>query len=154
MAPVVPELMRHLRRRTRLAKRALRSATADEHKVFRRAHARAVRDGIAFDLTLAQFDVLVTRAAGHCEETGWPFSDQREPGVRIRPWRMSLDRIDNVQGYSFSNLRLVTAFTNISRNQLGLERMHIQRVIMLYRLGANIDRFVLSDEGPIDRWIF
>ncbi len=67
---------------------------------------------------------------------------------------MSLDRIDNVQGYSFSNLRLVTAFTNISRNQLGLERMHIQRVIMLYRLGANIDRFVLSDEGPIDRWIF
>lgn len=83
------------------------------------ARARALRRGEQFPLTKPQFFNLVARSRNRCELTGIRFSWKRVPGLRIRPFAPSLDRIDRSLGYNRSNLRLVCAALNIAINEWG-----------------------------------
>lgn len=155
MAPIVPGLMKSIHVRTRLAKRELREATADELLVFRGARRRARRDQISFTLTKHEFDLLVTRANGRCESTGFPFNNDFVPGQRIRPNRLSIDRLSNSSGYSMPNCWLVLASENISRNSMGLQQLHVQKLLyyaQALRLAGGPpnsipDKFVLRRHG-------
>lgn len=159
MAPIVPGLIRELHRRTRLARRDVRDATREELKVYSQSKGRARRDGIPFKLTNADFNLLVTRAGGRCEDTGQLFSEQKPtPGERRRQYIVSIDRLSASGPYSFLNCRLVLSSINISRNDLTLQAFHVHRLLYLVRLfGLGVvipEKYVLRRGPNPEDWKF
>ncbi|MBB4349319.1 hypothetical protein GGE35_002913 [Rhizobium cellulosilyticum] len=99
MAPILPRILSELQTKTEAARANTRSATKDELKVYFQARNRARRKPIVFDLTKEDYDVLVTRAAGRCEETDRRFEQATNSTGRYRDNWMSLDRIDSKGPY-------------------------------------------------------
>ena len=67
---------------------------------------------------------LVRRANEHgwrCEVTGIPFDHAQREGWSRRPYAASIDRIDNNEGYTPINVRLVCAAVNLAMNEWGDE---------------------------------
>ena len=158
MAPIIPGLIKDLHRKPRLARQSSRPATSDELLVYEGSKKRAQRKGISFFLTKQDFDILVTRANGCCEDTGLPFNNNHEMGQRIRPNRLSIDRLVSTGPYSLQNTRLILASVNISRNSQTLTNFHIRRLIYFARVSGNSDlipdKLVKSRIGDIGNWIF
>jgi hypothetical protein len=84
----------------------------------RQARKRAARKGLPFDLTLEQLTVLWQRSGARCEVSGMPF-DPDKRGHRWPPFAISIDRRDNLHGYTYSNVRLVCLCVNTALNQWG-----------------------------------
>jgi hypothetical protein len=68
---------------------------------------------------------MFVRANGKCEVTRIPFSFLKMDGSRKRPWYPSIDRINSLQGYSFSNCRLVCIAVNLAMHQWGESVLHV-----------------------------
>jgi hypothetical protein len=86
---------------------------------YRRAQARARTFGREI-LSPDEFDKVWRRAGGFCELTGIPLEPRPDGcGSRIHPWVASLDRIDNANGYTYANTRIVCAAMNIALNEFG-----------------------------------
>lgn len=148
MGPVLPNLYREFSKRNEIAKKAVRKATKEERKVYWNAKRRAKKKGIPFHLTEAEFDILVTRANGRCEDTQITFNSSKVPNKRYRENWMSLDRIESSGPYSLENCRLVTAAVNFSKGDQSLEDQHRQRLLYVARMGGSIDdKFIISREG-------
>ena len=67
-----------------------------------------------------EFEVMWERSGARCELTGIAFSPRPVESVeRIWPWHPSIDRIDNSDGYTFSNSRLVCVAMNMAMHEFG-----------------------------------
>lgn len=84
------------------------------------ARAGASRRDIDFNLNLSDLRRIHKRSGGVCEVTGVKFSDEDWGGWR-RPFRMSIDRIDNREPYTLLNCRLVCVAANIAMGEWGEE---------------------------------
>ena len=84
------------------------------------ARAQAVKRGVDFDLSFDDLQIMLLRANGRCEITGVPFSEETWGAYR-RPFRMSIDRKDSREPYSFGNCRLVCVAANLATNEWGEE---------------------------------
>lgn len=100
---------------------------SDWHKqLVRQARANARAKGVRVTITVDDVRALAARAGGMCEISGIPFSWDRPPGAKRRPWVPSLDRIERTGPYSLGNLRLVCCMVNIAMGEWGedaLKRM-------------------------------
>lgn len=148
MGPVSPRLLqaRQLRRH---GAHLTRDLSKDELRAYRAAKSRRARTH--FDLSLAEFRLMVAAANGRCEMTNITFSDDVASGLRIRPFRMSVDRIDSALGYTLENCQLVCSIFNVAKNAASEQLVH---TVMLEYARANgvtpPDSLVLK-KGT-DRW--
>lgn len=89
------------------------------HAARKRAHARNLPM-----LTPEDFCEIWERAAGHCELSGLPFSDEKETypddsgysRISAFPWQPSLDQIVPGRGYAPENCSLVCKAVNIGKS--------------------------------------
>lgn len=88
-------------------------------EMLRRVRNRAAKDNIPFALHLDDIRHLFQRSGGRCELTGIPFSSERIPKVRLRPFHPSVDRIDPNLGYHIDNVRLICVAANFALNTFG-----------------------------------
>lgn len=84
----------------------------------------AASRGIPVAITEADVAEMLRASRGSCAVSGLPFKDVRPPGARIRPWFPSIDRIDNSQGYTRENCRIVCAYANYAMADFGLATLH------------------------------
>lgn len=82
--------------------------------------ARAAKNGIPFDLTIADLRGLFDKQDGRCAVCGiaFDFSGVREPNER-RPFAPSVDRIVPSLGYVRGNIRLTTVVANYAMSDWG-----------------------------------
>lgn len=131
MSPISPvhERVRQMRRVGASLDRELNDG---ELRAYRAAKSRASRT--SFDLSSEDFRIMVAAAGGRCEMTKIAFSDEIASGLRIRPFRMSIDRIDSALGYTIENCQLVCSIFNIAKNAASAQLIH---TIMLEYARAN-----------------
>lgn len=148
MGPVLPSLYREFSQKNEIAKKMVRKATKEERKVYQNAKRGAKKRRISFHLTDAEFDILVTRANGRCEDTSIKFNPSKVPDKRYREDWMSIDRIDSSGPYSLKNCRLVTAAVNFSKGDQSFEVHHMRQLLYIARMGGSIDdKFLISRKG-------
>lgn len=87
--------------------------------LFENAKSGAKARELTFAITKQDVFDLIDAAGGRCMLTGLPFSDEKEPGVRKRLWRPSIDRIDSSRGYEIGNVRLICVAANIALQEHG-----------------------------------
>jgi hypothetical protein len=91
----------------------------DVSAMWKRHRKGARQRGIAFTITEDHLREVLERQGGVCAVTGLWFRMDKPPGLRIRPWTPSIDRIDGALGYDSGNVRIVCAFVNIAMNGFG-----------------------------------
>jgi hypothetical protein len=87
----------------------------------RAAKTRAAQRGIAFDLTTEFLMALYRAGKGRCALTGIAFDMTIERTTRVRPFGVSIDRIDGRGPYTKDNVRLILTALNIAINEFGWE---------------------------------
>jgi hypothetical protein len=87
--------------------------------LYLRARKSAQHRHIVFSITEEEIEEKLRGSGNKCAVTGITFSLRKEPGIRIRPWMPSLDRIDASKGYTNENCRIVCASVNLALNQFG-----------------------------------
>lgn len=109
-------------------------------KVFDRQKAGALARGIPFLLKPAEIYALMKATGFRCAVSGIPFAKRLVNSGQRDPWAPSLDRIENRQGYTLENVRVVSMAANIAMSDWGLD--------VLLRLSRGIHRssLVLADE--------
>jgi len=83
----------------------------------------AVR-GIAYRLRERDVYRMLKDSRGRCAVTFVPFSYEKTPGQKKRPYYPSIDRIDPAGDYRIGNVRLVIAAANLAMNVWGDEVLH------------------------------
>lgn len=86
-----------------------------------RTKRRAVRNEVQFDLDVEFVSSIFEKQNGQCLLTGIVFDLEQPQVTSIRPFSMSLDRIESKLGYTKNNVRLVCAIVNFAINEFGLE---------------------------------
>lgn len=82
---------------------------------------RAAIKGRPFDLSIEWLQKALHDQGDCCSVSGIPF-DYDAPLESVRhPRRPSVDRLDNMQGYTPGNVRLVLSSVNIAINEWGLD---------------------------------
>lgn len=83
-------------------------------KLYDAAKSKATGRKLEFELDFN--DVLARVKAGRCEVTGIPFDTRQKPyGGLDFPFRASLDRIDNTEGYVTGNIQVVVKIFNTAK---------------------------------------
>lgn len=77
-----------------------------------RCSSNAKKAGRAFSITYEDLTALYTKQGGKCALTGWELTTIAKCKNTI-----SLDRIDNDQGYTIDNIQLVATQANIAKNK-------------------------------------
>lgn len=159
MGVVSKSIYQELRSKTRAAIRAgIRPATSKERRVYSQARRRAARtEGhLPFTLSPAEFDILVSRADGRCEDTGVAFSDRRQSrGPYRHPDYMSIDRLNNRRGYDFANVRLVTQALNFARGSMTMAECYRVMAFSLHHKGVQLrGADIISTDPDHDQWRF
>jgi len=77
--------------------------------------------GLPFDLTPAQVYGLMKSTGFRCAISGVPFAKRFAKDGKRDPWAPSIDRIENRQGYTLDNVRIVCVAANIAMNDWGLD---------------------------------
>lgn len=86
----------------------------DPERAYRASLTGARQRGLEHSLSLEDFQQLYDECSGCCQTTGIPFSDEKDG--KWRPWRVSVDRLDNTKGYVPGNVRLTIQLWNIAQN--------------------------------------
>lgn len=81
----------------------------------RKARERAGAKGLAFDITLEDMRDIAARQDHRCAISGLAFDVGKSLTGRRRPYAPSIDRIDNAEGYTMENVRLVASIVNLAR---------------------------------------
>lgn len=150
MGPVSPKIYAQMRNRREAEANAL-PLSADHRALYRQARRGASSRDIVFDLSERDLGILVARSNGRCEMTGIAFNNDRDPQLRFRPWRMSIDRLENAGIYQLDNCRLVCAVANLMRGASTLDLAHVLFLEYARSVGAIIpDELVASRDA--DRW--
>lgn len=89
------------------------------------AKRNAKRREIPYSLTLQDVRSLVAQANGRCQLTGIAFTEEIVNGSRTKPYRPTIDRIDNSHGYHPDNVRLVCVAVNAAMREWGRDG-HLQ----------------------------
>lgn len=110
----------------------------------RQKHA-ATHRGIPFDLKAGEVYALMRATAFRCAVSGVAFAKRFASDGKRDPWAPSIDRIENRQGYSVENVRIVCMAANIAMADWGFD--------VLLRLSRGIHRssLTLSDELSSNR---
>lgn len=97
---------------------------------------------IPFDLTPAQVYGLMKATGFRCAVSGVPFAKRFASNGKRDPWAPSIDRIENRQGYTLDNVRVVCVAANLAMSDWGLD--------VLLRLSRGIvgTSLVVSQELP------
>ncbi len=82
----------------------------------RRAVDKAKCRGKEVSITSVDVVKLISRQSYKCSITGRQFSDEPSTTSRRRPLMPSIDRIDNAEGYTLGNIRIVTVIANMARS--------------------------------------
>lgn len=92
----------------------------DYWDVYKNTRKNATKRGILFELSMEEFEKIVTRSAGICEVTGIVLQRSRNlfEGDR-QPFMPSIDRISSSGGYTFDNVRIVCVSANLAMNTWG-----------------------------------
>jgi hypothetical protein len=88
-------------------------------KLARAAKVRAAQRGLVFDLTADYLLQLYRTNGGRCAVTGIPFDMRVERTTRVRPYGVSVDRIECRGPYTRENVRLILTALNIAINEFG-----------------------------------
>lgn len=104
-------------------------------RLLSQARAKAGPRGLDFDLTLPELRLIHARSKGCCELTGIPFSNESWGGYR-KPFRMSLDRHDPREPYTYTNCRLVCVAANLAMNEWGEEVLRMMLKSMRLKRGT------------------
>lgn len=94
-------------------------AMAIFRKLARAAKTRAINRGVGFDLTAEYLMDLYRANDGRCALTGIAFDMTLERSTRVRPFGVSIDRIECRGPYSKDNIRLIVTALNIAINEFG-----------------------------------
>lgn len=81
----------------------------------------AVARGILFELKPAEVYGLMKSTGFRCAVSGVPFAKRFAEGGKRDPWAPSIDRIENRQGYTVENSRVVCLVANIAMSDWGLD---------------------------------
>ena len=95
-------------------------------------------DRSEFNLTAEDVVAMFKRQNGQCVVTGITFTHvfKGKERDKTNPWTaFSIDRIDNSQGYTRDNIRLVTNALNIARRdrEIGLANAHYSEFLEVMR---------------------
>jgi len=85
-------------------------------QIFQTAKRRAKLKGLEFTITLDWIVGEIAKQDGRCAMTGIPFDYTKDERYTKHPYSLSLDRIDNAQGYTPNNTRVVCAMYNYCKN--------------------------------------
>jgi hypothetical protein len=86
------------------------------------ARKRAARRGMEFSITNEIVVALWHKQNRVCAITALPFTPQSKNKTTMRePWRPSIDRIDQEQGYTPDNIRIISVIANLGRNEFSDE---------------------------------
>lgn len=108
-----------------------------------RARSGALKRGIPFELKPAIIYAMMKETNFRCSVSGIPFSKRFAEAGSRDPWGPSIDRIENRQGYTLENCRIVCLAANLAMNDWGLD--------VLLRLSRGIHRsslFVADELTP------
>lgn len=107
-----------------------------------RQKSSAAGRGIPFDLTPERVFALMRATGFKCAVSGIPFAKRFASDGRRDPWAPSIDRIENRQGYTVENCRVVCMAANIAMSDWGFDT--------LLRLSRGVLRssFLLAEESP------
>lgn len=103
----------------------------------------ALKRGIPFELKPAMVYAMMKATGFRCSVSGIPFSKRFATAGDRDPWGPSVDRIENRQGYTLENCRIVCLAANLAMNDWGLD--------VLLRLSRGIHRsslFVAEELTP------
>lgn len=109
---------------------------------YRRQKNAAKGRGIPFELTESIVFRLMANTNFRCAVSGVMFSKPALDKIEVDPWAPSIDRIDNREGYTPDNVRVVAAAANYAMNRWGYD--------MLLRLANGVVRnskCVISEPG-------
>lgn len=87
-------------------------------RLWRNAHGRSKRDGLAWCLSEAECRTMLLSSAGKCAVTGLALSRTVAARDAYKP---SIDRVDNSLGYSRGNCRITLMAVNLAMNVWGAD---------------------------------
>jgi len=111
--------------------------------VCNRHRSGALKRGMPFQLKPKIIYAMMKETGFRCSVSGIPFSKRFAESGRVDPWGPSVDRIENRQGYTLENCRIVCLAANIAMSDWGLD--------VLLRLSRGIHRsslFVADELTP------
>jgi hypothetical protein len=100
----------------------------------------AVKRGISFELRPAEVFGLMKSTGFLCAVSGIPFSKRFADYGKRDPWAPSIDRIENRQGYTVENCRVVCLAANIAMSDWGMD------VLLRLTRGVHRSSLTLADE--------
>jgi hypothetical protein len=79
--------------------------------------------GIPFQITAAQVFSMMRSTDFRCSVSGVALSKILKGDGEVDPWAPSIDRIDNRQGYTIDNVRIVCIAANLAMNRWGYDTL-------------------------------
>lgn len=92
--------------------------------LIRNSKTRALKKGLAFELTSEHILQLYRNQNGMCKRTGILFDLTAESDGSKNPKCMTLDRIDSSKGYTLENTELVCYHYNIAKNAFSTDELY------------------------------
>lgn len=108
-------------------------------RLYESARTKAQSRGLTFDLDFESIQRRVV--SGRCEATGILFDFfAKDPGVPEIPFRASLDRLDNTEGYTNVNTKVVSKIYNTAKWSWGEDDVLRMAIALCRRNGYVVEK--------------
>lgn len=114
--------------------------------MYERQKRGAMSRGIPFELTSGGVYSLMKSTGFRCAVSGVPFAKRLVSDGKRDPWAPSIDRIENRQGYTLENVRVVSLAANIAMGDWGFD------VLLRLTRGIHRSSLTLADEPTHSRF--